>query len=359
MSALVSKDYKNTFVTPTSSILEAMSAIDKGALQIALIVDENEKLLGTVTDGDIRRAILAGKDLNESISSIMQSSPVTGKQSQSREELLKLMMELDIRHIPIVNDDGVLTGFETRKSLKLDSVEDVDVILMVGGLGQRLRPLTDDVPKPMLDIAGAPLLERILKNLRSYGFKKFTLCVNYKSELIQEHFGNGQKLDLEISYIHENKRMGTAGALSLLPNKPQNPVLVMNGDILTNLDFHQLVAFHIENSSKATMCVREYEFEVPYGVIQNSGIELDSIVEKPKQSFFVNAGIYVLDPVVVELIQNQDMLDMPTLFDEAKSKGYSTNVFPVREYWIDIGRMEDLEKARIDYDVIFNSDKVA
>jgi len=217
--------------------------------------------------------------------------------------------------------------------------------LMAGGLGSRLGELTKDTPKPLLKVGTKPILEVILENFISHGFHRFYISVNYKAEMIRDYFGDGSRWGVEIRYLHEHKRLGTAGALSLLPDNPTLPVLVMNGDLLTKVNFRQLIDFHNETNSKATMCVREFELQVPYGVVQIANHRLRAIEEKPVQRFFVNGGIYVLSPDMLQFIPEDSFYDMPTLFDEIIARGEETSVFPIREYWIDIGRADDFERA--------------
>ena len=229
----------------------------------------------------------------------------------------------------------------------------MSVILMLGGQGTRLLPLTQETPKPMLSVGDKPLLETIVGNFAAQGFKNFYFSVNYKADIIERHFGEGSRFGINISYLYEKQPMGTAGALSLLPERPEGPLIVMNGDILTNSNFRHLIDFHRQNKAMATMCVREYEQQVPYGIVQTSGTKLQSITEKPMQTYFVNAGIYVIDPEALDYVPKGQYFDMPQLFDALKQADEDPAVFPIREYWLDIGRHEDLERARAEYGKIF------
>ena len=224
---------------------------------------------------------------------------------------------------------------------------------MVGGLGTRLRPLTENTPKPMLKVGDKPILETIIENFAKYGFVNITLSVNYKSNIIKSYFGNGSEFGVNIDYIEEQKRLGTAGALSLLTNKPTEPFFVMNGDLLTNVNFEHLLDFHMQNNSNATMCVREYEQQVPFGVVNIEDGKIKSIQEKPTNKFFVSAGIYLLSPEVLDLIPNNEYYDMPILFDELIRNNKNVVSFPLREYWLDIGRIEEYQKANEEYDEVF------
>jgi dTDP-glucose pyrophosphorylase len=353
------KNYENTLIAPDISILGALKIIDDASLQIALIVDRDRYLLGTVTDGDVRRGILAGIKLEEPVSKIMNKAPMTVPKETPYAEILKIMNTRKIHQIPVVDQDGRLTGLEWMGSVMEKAVptaiphKDISVILMLGGQGTRLHPLTDSTPKPMLPVGNKPLLETIVKNLVDHGFQHLFFSVNYKADVIQKYFGDGSAYGAHITYLPEKIRLGTAGALSLLPQKPEHPFIVMNGDILTNTNFAHLVDFHRQTRAHATMCVREYQQQVPYGIVQTEGTKLTSIVEKPSHSYFVNAGIYVLDPTVLDFVPSGRFFDMPQLFDELGRIGHELSVFPIREYWMDIGSFEDLERARGDYSRIF------
>ncbi len=358
-------DYKQAMLLTGSSIMEAIEIIDKAAMQIALVVDDDNKLLGTVTDGDVRRGILDGIALDKPVDKVMNSNPFTVTEISSHDEMLEIMVERKIHQLPIIDGNDRIVGVAKLDELAEKTVtshennnDDVWVVLMLGGLGSRLLPLTEDIPKPMIKIGDKPLLETIVNNFFSQGFKNFYFSVNYKSDVIKSHFGDGSKFGVNITYLDEDKRMGTAGALSLLPNTPTGPLIVMNGDILTNSNFSHLVDFHRQNNAAATMCVREYHQQVPYGVVKTSGTKLQSIVEKPSQTYFVNAGIYVVDPDVLDYVPENDYFDMPNLFDSLESAGKDSAVFPIREYWLDIGNLGDLERGRIEYDKIFNSGTV-
>ena len=339
------KNWKDLLIPPTTSILKVIEAIDAGAMQIALVVDPQRRLLGTVTDGDIRRGILKGIGLGEAVLRVMKEKPITAGPSENREELLAIMKQRQVRQIPLLDENGCVMGIELLENLVQCPGRQNWAFLVVGGLGSRLRPLTEECPKPLLKVGNKPLLEIIIQNIVEYGFRKFYMAVNYKDEMIRDYFGDGSKWGVEIRYIREETRLGTAGALSLLPEKPTDPLIVMNGDLLTKVNFHHLLDFHEELNADATMGVREYDLEIPFGIVQIENHQILNIDEKPMQSFFVNAGIYVLDPKVLDLIPKNSFYDMPDLFNKLLQKKYKTAAFPIREYWLDIGRMEDLVKA--------------
>lgn len=347
------KDWKKVILTPEISIREAISTIDAGALQIALVVDADNKLLGTVTDGDVRRGILREIPLDASVCEIMNPGPAVVNVHQSREEILALMKKKSLRQIPLVDGSGRLVGLEVIEAILQPPDFPNQVVIMAGGLGTRLRPMTNNCPKPMLKVGGRPILETVLQNLKEQGFRRFYLSVNYMADLIKDHFGDGSCLGVEIEYLHEDKKLGTAGALSLLPVLPTEPIMVMNADLLTKVNFQQLFDFHRQHQSAATMCVREYDFQVPYGVVKVDQHRLLGIEEKPVHNFFVNAGIYILGPEVFKLIIPDCYCDMPTVFETLIEKKYATTVFPIREYWLDIGKLDDFERASGEFSEVF------
>lgn len=347
------KNIEKLLLKKDASIKKSMQAIDNGTFKIALIVDDNMHLLGTLTDGDIRRAILKGLTLESSISNIYHKNPIQGTTSSSKSELLKLAETHKILRIPIVNNDGKLIALDTLEELAYTQKKANKVVLMVGGLGTRLRPLTNTIPKPMLNVGGKPILETIVKKFHDSGFTNIIMCVKYKSEIIKDYFGTGEKFGVTIKYIQEDKRMGTAGALTLFKEKLTEPFFVMNGDLLTDVNFENLLDYHTINKSIATMCVREYDFQVPFGVVNLDGHAIKSIVEKPTHNFFVSAGIYMLSPECIDLIPKNEFYDMPTLFDQLIKKDENIISFPLSEYWLDIGRIEEYEKANNEYHRVF------
>jgi len=344
---------RDIIIGEDTSILDALKIIDKSSKQIALIVDNKQKLLGTLSDGDIRRALLNNISLNDSVKHIYFKEPTVANINNSREEIVNICISKKIHQIPIVDNNGNLIGLEILDELISKKTKSNKVILMVGGLGTRLRPLTEKTPKPMLHVGGKPILQTIVENFVNYGFTNITMCVGYKSNIIQDYFGDGSKFGANIDYVLENKRMGTAGALSLLKTKPEKPFFVMNGDLLTNVNFEHLLNFHLENSSLATMCVREYDFQVPYGVVNVKNNKILSIEEKPVQKFFVSAGIYMLNPETIEYIPKNQFYDMPTLFENLINNQKNVISFPLREYWLDIGHIDEYNKANNEYHEVF------
>lgn len=340
--------WKKSVIKPNDTILQAIEILNNEVLKVVLVIDDVGNLLGTITDGDIRRGILKSVSLNSPVVKIMFVTPITAPKGTLKRELAKIMEIKSITSIPIL-EDGRVVDVQTLKSVSKKNVYENPVFLMAGGFGTRLRPLTDHAPKPMLSVGGRPILETILLSFIRAGFKNFYISVFYKPEIIKSYFGDGSKWDVSIQYVQEEQPLGTAGALSLLPrDMPNLPMIMMNGDILTNVDFERLIEFHNDNGAMATMCVRDYEYQVPYGVIVGDGHHILSMEEKPIQRFFVNAGIYVLTPKLIREVQQDTKIDMPTLLQNAIDKMEQVLMFPIHEYWLDIGRLDDFDRAQAD-----------
>ncbi|MFQ5957898.1 MAG: nucleotidyltransferase family protein [Alphaproteobacteria bacterium] len=349
------KNWRRIAVGPETPILSVIQVIEAESAQFALVVGDDGRLLGTVTDGDFRRGILHGIPLDSPVTGIMNDSPRVGTRDTDRSDVLAVMRADQIRHMPIVDDAGCVVGLETLDELIAPKRRDNWVVLMAGGAGTRLRPLTHDTPKPLLEVGGRPILETIVRNFVDHGFHEFFISVNYKADRVSEHFGDGSRLGAHIRYLREESSLGTAGALSLLPERPQHPLVVMNGDILTNIDFPRILDFHSEHDAAATMCVREHDFHIPFGVVEMNVHKFLSIKEKPVQRFFVNAGIYLINPEVLDFLPRSEPLDMPVLFERAKERLGNVFVFPIREYWLDIGQADDFARANHDYTVFFEA----
>ena len=340
------KNWRDIVIAPDTPLREAIARIDNAGTQLALVVDGQHRLEGVLSDGDVRRAVLRGLDLSVATSAVMNRNPTTAAVSSTQTELLALMRRKVLRHVPLLDGEQRVAGLAMLETLMGCGERPNWVVLMVGGLGSRLMPLTERCPKPMLPVGGKPILENILEQFFEQGFRKFYLSVNYLAQAFKDHFGDGSRWGIEIAYLHEDKRLGTAGALSLLPEAPQDPLIVMNGDLLTRVRFDNLLDFHAEHRALATMAVREYDFQVPYGVVRLDGDSIQAIEEKPVQRFFVNAGIYALSPEVLPWIPRDTFFDMPTLFEHLLQQGRATSAYPLREYWLDIGRMEEFERAQ-------------
>src|SRR6266702_1577335 len=346
--------WKDVLISPTTSILEAIKIIDATAMQIALVVDENQRLLGTLTDGDVGRAILKSISLTDPVQSVMNCEFTSVNITETRDNILVLMKDMQFHQIPVLDENRCIVGLELLDELLSIKKRDNVVVLMAGGLGTRLGSLTKDCPKPLLKVGNKAVLETIVDNCKEYGLHKFAISINYKAEMIQDFCGDGSRWGVEISYLHENKRLGTAGALGLLQEEPKLPILVMNADVLTKVNFQHLLDFHDDHQSVATMCVREYDFQVPYGVVKIDKQRLIGIEEKPVHRFFVSAGIYVLNPETLRFVPRDEYFDMPSLFEKVLEKKMETSVFPIREYWLDIGKLDDFERAKGEYDEVFS-----
>jgi len=341
-------------VAPQDSIRDAMVCIDRNAKGIALVADKERHLIGTITDGDIRRAILAGVDLGLPVQVLLdqrmatgQPRPLTAPVGTSDAELLRRMNERSVRHIPLVDKVGCVMDVALLSDLVKEFELPLTAVVMAGGYGTRLRPLTEDLPKPMLPVGGRPLMEHIVTQLRDAGIRRVSITTHYKPEAIIQHFGNGEKYGVEISYVNEDRPLGTAGALGLMP-MPPGPLLVINGDILTQVDFGAMVAYHQEHRASMTVGVRQYGLQVPYGVIECEGPYVVQVTEKPQLRFFVNAGIYLLEPAVHRHIRADRRFDMTDLIQRLLDAQQSVVSFPIHEYWLDIGQHPDYVRAQED-----------
>ena len=350
---MTTKDWRKALISPQKSIRQAIQTIDVSAMQIALVVNEQKQLLGTVTDGDIRRGLLKGCSLDDPVSSIMNERPTRVSTEATNEQILALMKQKSLHQIPVVDREEIVLDLVSISSFLEPPKKDNWVVLMAGGLGTRLSPLTNDCPKPLLKVGGKPILENILNSFLEYGFYNFFISVNYKSQMIEEYFGNGSRWGINIHYLRESQKLGTAGSLSLLPAVPQEPFFVMNGDLLTKVNFLNMLSYHEEQDSVATMAVREYEFQVPFGVIHSQEKQISSIIEKPVYKFNVNAGIYLLNPLSLRNIPSKKYYDMPELFKSLIQQEEKTVVFPIWEYWLDIGQLNDFQKAQKEFHNIF------
>tara|TARA_R110000787_G_scaffold174448_3_gene287037 strand:+ start:5482 stop:6570 length:1089 start_codon:yes stop_codon:yes gene_type:complete len=348
-------NWRQALVSSASSIYDAIAILDTSALQICMVTDESGQLLGTVTDGDIRRALLKGAQMSDPLINFMNADPRTTAPDTAPDVLLTRMKQEHIRQLPLVDARNMIVGLANIDDLISDKPRRTNwVVLMAGGLGKRLQPLTNDTPKPLIEVGGRPILETIIQSFIGQGFHRFYIAVNYHSEQIKTHFGDGKKIDAEIHYLEETKTLGTAGALGLIDPLPEEPVIVMNGDLLTKVNFDALLDFNIETEADASLAIREYDLEVPFGVVELSEDgQIADIVEKPVHRFFVNAGIYVLQPKALKFLDKNTSLDMPTLFKMLIDADLKTNVYPVREYWLDIGRIDDLDRARREYKDLF------
>lgn len=348
------KDFLEVTLQISDSLEDAINILNSSGLGIVLVADKKLKLLGTLTDGDIRRALLKRLGMDCEVNKAMNVSPITALSSDTTALIISKMKKRGLLHIPIVDENGVLVGLETLQHLIYEKKYDNPVFLMAGGFGTRLYPLTESTPKPLLNVGNQPILKTILDRFIKAGFHNFYISTHFKAEKIHEYFGDGSEWGVTIEYINEETPLGTAGAIGLLPdNLPKLPILMMNGDILTMVNFERLLAFHEKQKGIATMCVREYEVQIPFGVVNIQKHKVKNILEKPIQKFFVNAGVYVLDPYLVNEVESNKSIDMPYLLEQQIKNGKSVNVFPVYEYWMDIGHKNEFDRANRYIDKIF------
>lgn len=346
-------DLTSLLVTPGTAIRDVMACIDRNTKGVALVVDDERRLVATITDGDIRRAILAGIDLDRTVDALVHGSrpdhqiPVTVPSGTAPAEILDLMTRTDVRHVPVVDEVGRVVDLIWLADLIKQADLPLRAMVMAGGYGTRLRPLTDDTPKSMLPVGDSPLLERIVGQLREAGIRRVNVATHYRADVIEEHFGDGRAFGVEIRYVNEGEPLGTAGALGLLAASDE-PLLVVNGDILTQVDFRAMLDFHRTHHADMTVAVRPYELRVPYGVVQTDGVLIRGVSEKPTERYLINAGIYLLNPDVCRLIPTNQRYDMTQLIDRLIADRKRLISFPIREYWLDIGQSEDYEQAVAD-----------
>jgi dTDP-glucose pyrophosphorylase len=333
-------------LTDKTTFNDAVKQLDQNGHGFLALIDENRKLLGILTDGDIRRAILNKKtDLLE----IINKNPQVVKSDIPTQKVITILKELHRKHMPVIDDNGIFLKVVTLDDFEFNHKQN-SVIIMAGGLGTRLGELTKDTPKSMLHIGEKPILLHTIEAFKGYGFTKFYISINYKYEKIMDFFKDGSRLGVEIEYIREGKRLGTGGALSLLEAAPHAPFFVINGDILTSLNFEKLLTFHVENMAMATMCIQEIEMQVPYGVIDyDNQNNFKAAKEKPIHKFMINTGMYVFDPMVLKYIPKNEFYDLPDLFERIKADEFVTKVYFVDDYWLDVGQPKDFKKANLDY----------
>jgi dTDP-glucose pyrophosphorylase len=348
--------FERIFVGLDSTVRQTIEAIDAGAVEIALVVDSERRLIGTVSDGDVRRALLRGTQLDDPIAGLCHRDATSAPLGTPAERLLELMTEHGIEQVPLIDDGRVVDLAFIRDLVRYGAAGEGDhkVVIMAGGEGQRLRPLTEDVPKPMLPVGDSPLLETVLSQVRRAGFGKVLMAVRYRADMIEDHFGDGSEFGVQIDYVHEEEALGSAGALQLVREQLDEPFIVMNADLLTNVNLAALLRYHREEGDVVTIGVRQYVLEVPYGVVDIEGGAVSGLREKPSVPFFVNAGLYAVSPEAVELLPAEvSEFNMTDLIAAALAAGKRVGSFPVREYWLDIGQLADYERADADHATYF------
>lgn len=342
----------NFCVTRDSSIRDAIARMETNKLGFVLVVEEERRLAGTITDGDIRRAILARIDFQQAVSVLLAGKassryarPITARVGEDRSVYLNLLKQNSVLYLPLVDEEERVAGLVTLDEFVPEQILPLHAVVMAGGRGSRLHPLTEELPKPMLQIGGRPLLEIIIGQLRDMGIKQVRVTTHHKPDKIAGHFGDGKDFGVELSYVTEDRPLGTVGSLGLL-EPPNETTLVINGDILTQVDFRAMLAYHREHQADLTVAVRHYDLKIPYGVIECEGPVVRRLSEKPVLGFFVNAGIYLLEPMVYRFIPNGQRFDMTDLIQCLLDEGRPVVSFPVLEYWIDIGRLADYQQAQ-------------
>lgn len=338
------------FLRPDATIREAVQRIDHGAAQTALIVDDDRCLLGVVTDGDVRRAILREISFDRPISEIMTTTPKVLRSGASDAEVVRHLKLHSLHQIPVVDRDNRVVALRTIDDfLGADHLPNT-VVIMAGGRGTRLQPITNDIPKPMVTIGGRPLLESTIMSLVDQGFFNFRISINHLGDVIEEHFGDGSKWNADIKYLRETDPLGTAGSLKLLTEPLEHPAIVMNGDLLTALNFPGMLRFHQASTNTATMGVRRHRVEVPYGVVEHENGHLTRLREKPVNDFMINAGVYVIEPRVIDIVRAGQRMDMTEVCEALLAREEQVGVYEIEEYWRDIGQIADLRSARSEVD---------
>lgn len=343
--ASMSQTWRLALITNGATIQDAITTLDRAATKIVLVVDADERLLGTISDGDIRRGLLRGLTLSAPLDAILQRHPLVVPPEIGRDTVTHLMVANKILQIPVVDETRRIIGLHLWEGLAGVPQRPNLMVVMAGGKGTRLRPQTETCPKPMLPVAGKPMLEHILERAIGEGFSRFVLAVRYLGEVIEDYFGNGARLGAEITYLREQEPLGTAGALGLMDVCPTSPFVVTNGDVLTDIRYGALLDFHVRQAAIGTMAVRSHEWQHPYGVVQTRGVEIIGFEEKPVVRSYINAGVYALSPEALGCLSANSRCDMPTLFERLKAMSLRTVAYPMHEPWLDVGRPDDLAKA--------------
>lgn len=338
-------DWRRTLLRPTATLGEAIHSLNDVGAQIVLAVSGEGVLLGTVTDGDIRQGLLRGMTLDNPIDPIIHRSPFVVPPQMTRSQASQLMLANKVHQLPIVDEKGRVVGLHLWDQLATPPVRSNLMVIMAGGFGTRLLPLTENCPKPLLPIAGKPMLEHIIERAKSEGFNQFVLAIHHLGSMIEEYFGNGASWQVQIDYLREPRPLGTAGALGLIEAPPEQALIVTNGDVLTDIRYGELLDFHMRNAASASMAVRLHEWQHPYGVVSTQGVDIIGIEEKPTFRTQVNAGIYALAPEALDQLKAGEPCDMPELFDRLRLQGRRTVVYPMHEPWLDVGKPTDLQLA--------------
>jgi dTDP-glucose pyrophosphorylase len=339
-------DWRATLIAPAATLHDVIAALDRTAMQILMVVDDTRCLLGTVTDGDVRRALLRGAPMETEAQAVMFPTPLVVGPDIGRDVVLTLMRMNKIHQLPVVDGERRVVGLHAWDEIIAAPDHDNLVVLMAGGFGKRMMPYTEHMPKPMLEVAGKPLLEHALERAHGEGFRRFVISLHYRPEVIRDHFGDGSRFGVEIAYVEETEPLGTAGALSLISERPEAPMVIANGDVLTGVRFAEMLEFHRNFGGAATMAVRDHVYQNPFGVVQTEGMQITGFEEKPVWRTKINAGLYVLEPEALDLLKPRAFCNMPTLFERLQARGQKTIAYPMHESWMDVGNPQDLMLAR-------------
>jgi len=344
--SITEKIWRQSILPDNSTIHDAITNLDTVAIKIVLVVNDAGKLEGTISDGDIRRGLLRGLEMNSTIESIVYRNPLVVSPNMGLETVQQLMIVNKIQQVPVVDEQNKVVGLHLWDEITILPLRKNLMVIMAGGKGTRLRPYTEDCPKPMLSVSGKPMLEHIIVRAKSEGFSQFVLAIHYLGHIVEDYFGNGDRLQVKIDYIREQFPLGTAGALGLLNMSPDAPFVVTNGDVLTDIHYGELLDFHVRYNAIATMAVRLHEWQNPYGVVQTKGVDIIGFEEKPIHRSHINAGVYALNPEALSVLEKDSRCDMPILFERLQAKSKRTIAYPIHEPWLDVGRADDLITAR-------------
>ncbi|MDQ3124420.1 MAG: nucleotidyltransferase family protein [Pseudomonadota bacterium] len=348
------KSWEQTLLGPDEALEVALKSINASGRGICLVVDGGRRLLGTLSDGDVRRAIIAGATLQTPCHEVMNARPTGIAVGASRRAILAELRDRQLRHLPIL-DDGVVVGLAMPSDFLSAPERPNRIVIMAGGKGERLAPLTLDTPKPMLKVGPRPVLETIVRTFAEQGFRSFFLSINYRADQIESHFGDGSDFGIEIDYLRETRPLGTCGALSLMPRPGDGPFILANGDVLMHIDYYALIEAHEASGADLTVVVREHRIQVPFGVIESGDNVVLSITEKPTFAYPVNAGLYVLSESALDLIPEDQPMDMPQLLTQMLARGLKVCCQRDDGYWIDIGRMSDYDRANAEFGDVFST----
>ena len=342
----INQNWKKAVLTTNATIKEAIVSLGTSSMQIILIINDNNILLGVVNDGDIRRGILKGLTVDNSIKDVMNINPIVVREDITKETVIQIISYNHFIAIPVVDKNKKILGLYLLNEMIAKEKKLNKIIIMAGGRGERLLPKTKDCPKPLLPINGKPMLEHIILKARDEGFSRFVIAIHYLGSMIQEYFGDGSSWDIEIEYLNEEQPLGTAGAISLINERPNLPVIVTNADIVSGFSYSKLLDFHNQHKDAyATMAVRLYETQHPFGVVNTKGVDIVSFEEKPIIRSNINAGVYVLEPNALDYLKQNEYCDMPSLFNRLQKENLSAIVYPIHESWRDIGHLEEYNNA--------------